>query len=105
MSKPRRGDLSCSFCGRSKDVVAKLIAGPGVYICDGCVALAHSAAELLPAEGFDLVAKTSDLKCSFCGKKAGHVGTLVAGQGLCICNECVQLCDDVLAAQSRLPGI
>jgi hypothetical protein len=30
---------SCSFCGKSQDVVRRLIAGPGVYICDECVAL------------------------------------------------------------------
>jgi hypothetical protein len=28
----------CSFCGRPNTQVARLIAGPGVYICDGCVA-------------------------------------------------------------------
>jgi hypothetical protein len=27
----------CSFCGRPRDVCAKLIAGPGVFICDRCV--------------------------------------------------------------------
>jgi ATP-dependent protease Clp ATPase subunit len=27
----------CSFCGKSHAVVRKLIAGPGVYICDSCV--------------------------------------------------------------------
>ena len=31
--------LHCSFCDESQDRVAKLIAGPGVYICDRCVAL------------------------------------------------------------------
>ncbi|HZI39995.1 MAG TPA: ClpX C4-type zinc finger protein [Acidimicrobiia bacterium] len=31
--------LHCSFCNESQDKVAKLIAGPGVYICDRCVAL------------------------------------------------------------------
>jgi hypothetical protein len=31
--------LSCSFCTKDKDAVAKLIAGPGVYICDECVGL------------------------------------------------------------------
>ena len=31
--------LHCSFCNESQDQVAKLIAGPGVYICDRCVAL------------------------------------------------------------------
>ena len=31
--------LSCSFCTKSQDDVAKLVAGPGVYICDQCVDL------------------------------------------------------------------
>ena len=31
--------LRCSFCGRPAADVGRLIAGPGVYICDGCVAL------------------------------------------------------------------
>jgi ClpX C4-type zinc finger len=32
-------ELRCTFCGRLHTEVAKLIAGPGVYICDGCVEL------------------------------------------------------------------
>ena len=32
-------DLVCSFCGKSQDEVRRLIAGPGVYICDECVEL------------------------------------------------------------------
>jgi hypothetical protein len=31
--------LKCSFCGKNQDQVKKLIAGPGVYICDECVGL------------------------------------------------------------------
>ncbi len=31
--------LCCSFCGKDRDHVAKLVAGPGVHICDACVAL------------------------------------------------------------------
>jgi len=31
--------LHCSFCGKHQDQLQKLIAGPGVYICDQCVAL------------------------------------------------------------------
>ena len=31
--------LKCSFCGKSQDRVKKLIAGPGIYICDECVEL------------------------------------------------------------------
>jgi hypothetical protein len=32
-------ELRCSFCGKLHTEVAKLIAGPGTYICDGCVDL------------------------------------------------------------------
>ena len=34
-----RGHFRCSFCGKTSVEVKKLVAGPGVYICDGCVAL------------------------------------------------------------------
>lgn len=32
-------NISCSFCGKSQDQVDKIIAGPGVYICDECISL------------------------------------------------------------------
>ena len=35
----------CSFCGKSQDEVKKLIAGPGVFICDECVSLCNSIIE------------------------------------------------------------
>jgi ClpX C4-type zinc finger len=38
MSLRRR--LACSFCGKSAAEVSKLVAGPKVYICDACVAIA-----------------------------------------------------------------
>ena len=31
--------LTCSFCGKTEDLVKKLVAGPGVYICDECIEL------------------------------------------------------------------
>lgn len=42
--------LKCSFCGKSQDQVRKLIAGPGVYICDECVELCN---EILEEEIFN----------------------------------------------------
>ena len=33
--------LKCSFCGKSQKQVKKLIAGPGVYICDECIDLCN----------------------------------------------------------------
>jgi len=35
-------DLHCSFCSKHKDEVARLIAGPGVYICDECIDSCYS---------------------------------------------------------------
>lgn len=34
-----KGQLKCSFCGKTQDQVRKLVAGPGVYICDECIEL------------------------------------------------------------------
>jgi ATP-dependent protease Clp ATPase subunit len=33
--------LRCSFCAKSQEEVAKLIAGPGVYICEQCISLCN----------------------------------------------------------------
>ena len=33
------GMIRCSFCGKSEDQVQKIVAGPGVYICNECVDL------------------------------------------------------------------
>jgi len=33
--------LKCSFCGKAQEQVKKLIAGPGVYICDECIELCN----------------------------------------------------------------
>ena len=46
---PRLGEsselLKCSFCGKSQKQVKKLIAGPGVYICDDCIDLCNEIIE------------------------------------------------------------
>ena len=43
--------LKCSFCGKSQKQVKKLIAGPGVYICDECIELCNEIIEEELAEG------------------------------------------------------
>ncbi len=45
--------LKCSFCGKSQDQVRKLIAGPGVYICDECIDLCNEILdeELVDSQG------------------------------------------------------
>ena len=40
-----RGQLKCSFCGKLQEQVKKLVAGPGVYICDECIELCNEIIE------------------------------------------------------------
>jgi DNA-directed RNA polymerase subunit RPC12/RpoP len=82
--------LECSFCSKKQDDVAKLIAGPGVYICDLCVKSfnVHIAdPEYQGAQG---------VKCSFCGNKAAVVKKIVDGPKVRICDECLDLCNEIL---------
>ena len=40
-----KGQLKCSFCGKNQEQVRKLVAGPGVYICDECIELCNEIIE------------------------------------------------------------
>jgi hypothetical protein len=44
--------LCCSFCTKSKEAVTKLVAGPGVYICNECVDLCNMIIAQEPAGSF-----------------------------------------------------
>ena len=49
-------------------------------------------------EGGDLV------KCSFCGKTQKQVKKLIAGPGVYICDECIDLCNDIIAEELSETG-
>ncbi|MBX5437659.1 MAG: ATP-dependent Clp protease ATP-binding subunit ClpX [Alicyclobacillaceae bacterium] len=61
-----KGQLKCSFCGKTQEQVRKLVAGPGVYICDECIELCNEIVEeqLGEDEEFELkdVPKPTDIK-------------------------------------------
>ncbi|WRS28910.1 ATP-dependent Clp protease ATP-binding subunit ClpX [Oscillospiraceae bacterium MB08-C2-2] len=40
------------------------------------------------------------LRCSFCGKMQDEVGRMIAGPGVCICDECIELCQSVLDGEN-----
>lgn len=40
-----KGQLKCSFCGKVQEQVKRLVAGPGVYICDECIELCNEIIE------------------------------------------------------------
>ncbi len=44
-----------------------------------------------------------DIRCSFCGKHSGEVERMIAGPGVYICNECIELCNDVLNDEPPMP--
>lgn len=61
-----KGQLKCSFCGKLQDQVKKLVAGPGVYICDECIELCNEIIEeeLGEESGFELgnIPKPKEIK-------------------------------------------
>jgi ClpX C4-type zinc finger len=103
----------CSFCGRSHERVARLITGPGVFICERCVAnasrLAAGAAVGDRAEApMRVEPSASQARCSFCGKRTQQVRCLVTsgvagvaggkvGVGARICDECLVVCAEIQA--------
>ncbi len=103
-NRPGNTRLVCTFCGKGEPLVNKIIAGPGVYICDQCVDLCNeildgtkatehsSKLNLAPGQSADLI------KCSFCGKKQNQVvtGQIIIGPAGNICAECTDLCNQIL---------
>jgi hypothetical protein len=102
----------CSFCGRPGEVCARLLFGPGVFICDRCVVqatrLAAGAAVEGQAEGpMRLEPPESQAQCSFCSLAARQVRHLVAsglsvpagkfGELARICDKCRDLFLEILA--------
>ena len=61
-----KGQLKCSFCGKTQEQVKKLVAGPGVYICDECIELCNEIIEeeLSDDIGFELgeIPKPQEIK-------------------------------------------
>jgi hypothetical protein len=44
------------------------------------------------------------VRCSFCAKPSGDVEKVIAGPGVYICNECVELCNHILRAERQKPS-
>ena len=72
--------LKCSFCGKSQDQVRKLIAGPGVYICDECIDLCNEILdeELVDSQGNRGQAADSSRKAAPAAKKSGKPAPTLA---------------------------
>jgi hypothetical protein len=110
--RPDPGLLHCTFCGKDQKQVKKLIAGPGVYICDGCVGLAKvviSDGQPVTTEIAELTAGPGDeprVLCSFCGKRRDQVAGLMVSSiqterkaPAAICSECLDLCTEIITEE------
>jgi hypothetical protein len=112
-SGPRGEHLNCSFCGRPRHEVRKLIAGPGCYLCAACVTLAEGVASSgspahTPLGTVRSVPEQDGLaRCGFCGKYRCLVTGLVALSAetgwmsgpATVCCECLSLCDEIIAEE------
>lgn len=87
-------DITCTFCGKHQRDVARLIAGPDVYICGGC-ALGMAAA----LGGQDGAATGA---CAFCGKSAPEV-RIASHERANVCGDCLGLVLDIVA-EAAPPG-
>jgi ClpX C4-type zinc finger len=106
--------LACTFCGKLQNQVRKLIAGPGAYICDGCV---EAATEVTTSgrDGFTALGalenvpeKQSGVRCNFCGKDRGQVERVAimpevaverTSSSAAICSECLVLCGEIITEE------
>ncbi|MDH4076659.1 MAG: hypothetical protein OEY41_05595 [Acidimicrobiia bacterium] len=89
------GVMTCSFCDRTQAEVAKLIAGPEVRICDGCVA--DVGGRLTPVD--------AARRCSFCGQAGDQVDAMADRHGAApwVCRECLDLCREIIAEELDTP--
>src|SRR5262245_46031765 len=94
-------DAVCTWCGRPPSEVAKLIAGPKIFICETCV---ERAERLLAGTvvRVDTLTRTSGRtrdRCDFCRKKASHDRPLVLGPAS-VCAECLRVCREILDSRA-----
>jgi hypothetical protein len=93
-----RPDAICTWCGRPPSEVAKLVAGPRVYICDACMADAERAASGRGTSGpFSLTTRASiRRRCSFCGRTAAEDRPILAAAAGHVCGACLQTCRQIV---------
>jgi ClpX C4-type zinc finger len=90
--------LACTFCGDSADTVARLIAGPKVFICGSCVTMAERTLDgTQTAAGSMIVAGPETKgKCSFCGKPRMANRGVIKASSANVCTECLGVCRQIL---------
>jgi hypothetical protein len=89
-------DAVCTYCDRPPSEVAKLIAGPNVYICDACVTRAENALAGGADRGPAVLSRSITARCAFCRKRRNAERPLIAQPAANICGDCLRLCRQIL---------
>lgn len=94
-SRNLRRDAVCTFCDRPPREVAKLIAGPNVFICDTCIAAAERTLADAAVHPFKR-AKPPAARCLFCGRLRNTKRRLVSAPPGHVCTDCLTVCRQIL---------
>lgn len=89
-------DAVCTWCDRPPSEVAKLVAGPNVYICDACVTAAGRVERGAGKTGGPLKLAKPSSRCAFCHKRSSDSRVVVTGNAAHICSECLRLCREIM---------
>ena len=104
--EPKR-DAVCTFCSRPPSEVAKLVAGPNVFVCDRCIgelerALAGTSSR---SESRMLLAgPRARARCSFCGKSRTADRPIAGVSEASACRDCVSTCRRIIDGRNAQPG-
>jgi len=81
--------VRCSSCRREKAEVTHMVAGPGIYLCDRCVA--HAARQLAPRRP-----APDAIRCRSC-RQLRAKEDVTAVNGIVLCADCLGLMETILA--------
>ena len=88
-------DAICTWCGRPARDVGRMIAGPHVYICDGCIESAERILAGRPSAGPFTAVRTRGAPCAFCRRRGSAARPLVAAPAGHVCAGCLTMCREI----------
>jgi len=86
-------DAVCTWCGRPPSEVSKLVAGPNVFICDGCLSECEETLDARTATSGARQRTRAGARgrCAFCSRRGGRSRIIVEGPTASICDECMRI--------------
>ena len=90
--------VHCSCCGRSKVDVSPMIAGPNVYLCEGCVA--QAARQLAPRRLAPGRSARDAVRCRFCHQRRATGEVTTVGRVI-VCADCLGIMTFILAEATQ----